>query len=323
MMQTDEQFGSDLGARMRSELTEVHASGDLLPGVRRRLARRTRMIRMAVVTPVVMVAAVALVIATVGQTRPRGTPIIAHGGPDTSGAAATSSAPPLADAAYVLTQTEQSLGRATDYVILSIERYGTVDHTDTWLDRTTKQFRTDVYDNMPLPQPTTSTGLYVAPPAPPFNGPVRLVQSAAYTDEGHGNLRNLVEVNYDQKTYSFDARVSAPPIQTDSPIVDPTDANSVRSAVQRGRVLVLGEETVNGYDTLHLRIQHISPNPNSVIDLWVERATFLPVQEYAYRDGLDMSAEAVLRTTYSWLPRTPENLAHLTLTPPPGFRKIG
>jgi hypothetical protein len=325
-MQTDEQFGSSLGARMRSELNDVQAKSDaVLPELRRRLAQRTRMVRLTVAAPVVMVAAVALLIATVGQNQPRGTPPVAHGTSSPSGAGPTSGSPRPVDAAYVIDQTEQSLGRATDYVIYLSAYFDTVDHIDTWMDPATHRYRNDTYENTAPPrnaappQQATDRSQQAAPPSPTEgSSPARLIGSSAAQYDDHGNLRNLLFVNYDEKTYSITAKVNGVGSVTGIDFLDP---NSIRSAVQSGRVQVLGEETVDGRDTLHLRILAPPPFTGAFFDLWVDSTAFLPVQEWDYKSGLNTPDQDVMRTTYSWLPRTPDNLAHLTLTPPPGFRR--
>jgi hypothetical protein len=299
-MQTDEQFGSNLGARMRSELNYVHAAPDLLPAVRRRLARRTRMVQITVVAPVVMVAAVALLIATLGQTQPRGTPGVAHGTSSPSGTSPTSNGPPPVDTAYVLNQTEQSLSRATDYVIVISLYIEGAHRGDIWLDPATHRYRDDVYQ------------IAVPPPAP-------LIYAFTAQYDGHGNFRNLVSVDYRQKTYSFTTRLDGPGPQTGA--IDLSDPNSIRNAVESGRMQVLAEETVDGHDTLHLRIQGPDPASLEFFDMWVDSTTFLPVEGRDYLHGPTTSDEGVVRSMYSWLPRTPDNLAHLTLTPPRGFRR--
>jgi hypothetical protein len=314
-MKTDEQFGSELGARMRSELNDLHAASDLLPRVCRRLAWRTRMIRIAVVTPVVLVVTVALLIASVGQTQPRGTPPVAHG---TSGPGPTSSGPPPVDTAYVLQQTEQSLSRATDYVIFLSTTDGLGTRIDMWLDIATHRYRNDVYENV-TPVPTgTGPNQLVLPPTARSNSVPLTFSSAAQFDD-HGNFKNLLSINYRQKTYSFAARLTGPPPQSGA--VNVFDPNSLRNAVQSGRVQVLDEETVEGQDTLRLRIHDPPPASVAFSDFWVDSTTFLPLRQWEYKAGPDTPDEDVLRTTFAWLPRTPDDLAYLILTPPPGFRR--
>ena len=54
--------------------------------------------------------------------------------------------------------------------------------------------------------------------------------------------------------------------------------------------------------------------PSFSVDLWVDASTYLPVLQETSTGG-----RVTNRTTYSWLPRTPENLAKLSLVVPPGF----
>jgi hypothetical protein len=101
----------------------------------------------------------------------------------------------------------------------------------------------------------------------------------------------------------------------------PSRWGSIQQAIASGTLELLGHETVNGLDTLHLRL--FGPDRSYRVDIWVDSATYLPVRDIAGKSsgnaGPDEFPAEIAVTTYSWLPRTDENLARLVLTPPAGF----
>jgi hypothetical protein len=95
--------------------------------------------------------------------------------------------------------------------------------------------------------------------------------------------------------------------------------------VAEGKVELVGQEKVGTVDTHHLRV--IGPRREYKIDLWVDSTTYLPVKETAVKAGNKQGGEEFPESkgeviTYTWLPRTEENLAELTLTPPADFKQL-
>jgi hypothetical protein len=94
-----------------------------------------------------------------------------------------------------------------------------------------------------------------------------------------------------------------------------TDPDGMREAISRGVVELLGQEVVDGINTLHLRIAVTQRGYQ--LDVCVDSSSYLPVQETESTDG-----RTAVTTTFAWLPRTEENPARLVLTPPPGFERM-
>jgi hypothetical protein len=314
---TDELFGRDVGHRLRTEQEDIRAAEDLVvAGVRGRLARRAWRIRGAVAASVVVCLAALLAVVVIRPPATDSHPTAVRSPSPTSGA----SQPPLLDIADVVNRTEASLRLAANDIRIDSESLGPEDHFDMWLDPVTLRYRLDRhYPLTASPGPVVTTpGYPVAPPYSAPTGPVVMLSSAAGQYTSRGDIRYQCEVDYVWKTYQCTGFIKIPPEPNS---IDIFNATSVRAAVSSGRGQVLGRETVDGRDTLHLRFVN-TPDPIAVTDVWVESTTFLPVQDCFYRDGLIMPAEDAIRETYTWLPRTAENLAWLTLTPPPGFKHL-
>ncbi len=313
-MRTDEQYGQQLGVELRHETADLHAAPDLVRKLRGRQARRSWTIRTAIATPVAAAAAAAILVTMPGQGAPDPTQ-------QPNGAQAqlqNGAQVQLESVAYVQEQTVKALGRASQYVIHAESTYRG-GHYDRWIDRATQRYRHDAYTSE-VPACPWPDGKPRAAEAEPSGkqtaGPVHLSQS--HSVSGPKGNQTLITVNYDRKCWS---KVRAP-YEGDVPL-DITDADSVRKAIGDGTVELLGNEKVDGVDTLHLRLT--GPHSMYRIDMWVDSTAYLPVRETAARgDGekepfLDSTTNT---TTYTWLPRTGENLARLVLTPPPGFRQV-
>jgi hypothetical protein len=86
----------------------------------------------------------------------------------------------------------------------------------------------------------------------------------------------------------------------------------IQNLLRRLSLHVVGTERVDGQDTVHLG----GPKPTGegiAIDIWVDAATYLPVR-IAF-----VSPDLSVTSRYTWLPRTPENLAPFDLKSPAGF----
>jgi hypothetical protein len=314
-MPTDEQYGRRIGDLLHDEIHDVHAAPGLAHTVRNRLARRTRTVRAAIAVPMA-VAAAAAVFAVVG-----------HPHVPADRAARTDAGPPgapvrIQTVAYVRDQTLHALRGAANYVIFSRTSYDT-GHYDVWSDRSTQRVRLDLYTQIPPAQPATrnSDGSVTAhaPSRSPSLGPLRLQQ--AHTTRGSDGNQEEVTVDYDSKSWS---RRHISEKNPPSSLPDITDADSVRAAIDDGKLELVGQEKTDGHDTLHLRIY--ATRRGYRVDMWVDATTYLPVRETSSVIGQDSGqrqpSATVVVTTYAWLPRTAENLAKLTLTPPAGFTQM-
>jgi hypothetical protein len=312
-MLTDEQYGHQLGVQLRHELEDVHPGPSLVSKLRRQQARRTWTIRTAIATPVVAVAAAAILVTTIGQGMPG------------EGRQANSTAQ-FENVAYVQDQTLKALSQASEYVIHAKGTWMTVNsgsatsyeggHYEEWTDKATQRNRDDAYDRSTTVGSVSKDGTAQAPPAPTDQtpGPIHLHQSHLVT--GPEGDRHIVTVDYDRKQWYTSH-------STDKNLwPDITDPDSIRKAITDGTLELVGKEKVDGLDALHLQL--FGPKRSYRIDMWVDETNYLPVQATAVKDtgGGEFPATATVTTKYSWLPRTEENLAHLVLTPPPGFEHV-
>lgn len=301
-MHGDEQYGHQLGAKLREELDDMRAAPDLVSTLRRRRSRRAWTIRASIATPVMVAAAAVAVVASAAG----------HG---SAPAVTSTGSVRLQDVAYIKAQTIQALNQATKYVIYSKETYpgGRV---ETWTDLATQRYRNDVYLADADSVPAGANGRAQAPPAPDPHaapGPLHLAQS--HSGSGPFGNQDIVDVDYDHRTWDTDHDTDVPPPST---VPNVTDPDSVEAAINNGTFKVLGDDPVNGAAALHLRIGTTTRGYR--IDLWVDKTTYLPVQEMDTATWENQGGPAVT-TTYAWLPRTDENLARLVLTGPPGFTR--
>jgi hypothetical protein len=120
------------------------------------------------------------------------------------------------------------------------------------------------------------------------------------------------------------------PLQT-----SPDPAVAFNSALKAGIITVVGHRSLNGRDTILIRVKAAHPFPRvSTPDswIWVDASTYLVVQSKhfvpRFQSPVRLSAPhrkvtwSSVVDHVSWLPPTPANLALLTVTPPAGFTKI-
>jgi hypothetical protein len=205
----------------------------------------------------------------------------------------------LHDVAYVKTQTLNALAKASDYVMRSHATYIGGSSGDMWVDAATQRTRYDEYavDGSPV-QSTAASG-----------------------PEGSDSTFSVDYVNrvwWGEKSTASKQPVK--PSATHPPSLASDDPAGIRNDLAKGTLQLLGEERVDGIDTLHLRLT--AKAANFAMELWVDKATFLPYKRILDKSG-KMTATPTETDVYTWLPRTPANLAHLDLTAPAGFSKLG
>jgi len=82
---------------------------------------------------------------------------------------------------------------------------------------------------------------------------------------------------------------------------------------QRPRISLVGQETLGGRRTFHLRFTIVTGPQPSTTDFWISRSTYLPVHAtVSFRDSSAEGRPAITTTDdFAWLPRTSANLARL------------
>jgi hypothetical protein len=201
----------------------------------------------------------------------------------------------VVDLAYVA-QHLAALGPATDYVV-KVHSSRPDGSALTWLDRATGDLRADTF------APDGSRVQSVSESGDPRTG------------------STVVWVDYAARTWFSFTRDPVPaavvsPVPADDSVAlgAYSDPSNLRAAVDKGWLTVIGQDSVNGAQTTHLRLSITSPKAVD-IDVWLDDATYLPIRMVdgtpGYRDSMELS----------WMPRTAANLAELTLSAPAGFTR--
>jgi hypothetical protein len=94
------------------------------------------------------------------------------------------------------------------------------------------------------------------------------------------------------------------------------EASSIRDRIASGTTVVVGREEIAGRSALHIRWSS-GGVVSSLVDLWVDNATCLPVLAWVTSSG------GRTETSDEWLPRTSRNLAKTRLVVPRGFKRSG
>ncbi|MBP2326596.1 hypothetical protein JOF56_006981 [Kibdelosporangium banguiense] len=310
-MPTEQEYGQELGTRLRHELQDVRASPDLARKLRRRQAKRAWTIRTAIAVPATVVAVAAVMVATTTTVQKSPSEAVNNPPPVEN--------VPVENVAQVQAQTIKAVSQAPQYVIQSKSTYAG-GYYDEWVDKATQRYRNDVYNRSSGVSVPSSDRKMTLPAGPDTGPPAPIHLNQSHAVSGPDGDQDMVTVDYDLKTWSTDHMTDRKP--TDIP--DITDADSVRKAISDGTLELVGKENIDGIDTLRLRLY--GPDRSYRIDMWVDGKTYLPVRNIATKGtgepgDKEFPASAATTTTYKWLPRTEENLARLVLIPPPGFKK--
>lgn len=275
----DEELGTVLSARLHEELADLTAAPGLAATVRRRRSRQRWTLTGGLVLPVVAVGVVVALAVTSATTGVRG-------GPPRSGE------PQPHTVAYVVARSEEALDGTRDSISYTVVNRddGSVGHF--WTDS------------------DSSRTLMVSRDGP-VNAPTLAVRHII-----SGGRATVLTVDYAhhvwwQKTYPYTwpaGRTPAP----NPPKSLPGNSDDIRTQLANGDLILVGIEQVAGHTAEHLRTAH-ELEPGHYMDIWVDSTTYLPVRMAIHAGQTSWSI------TYEWLPRTPENLARLELTPPAGF----
>jgi hypothetical protein len=128
-----------------------------------------------------------------------------------------------------------------------------------------------------------------------------------------GGQSRMTVVQYDTHTYRQQTDPATNGENAGRTMVNPVDIRRWMSDRSLYGVTIVGTEQVDGVSTLHLRIQ--SENSPDIENLWVDDTSYEVVRQVRTMGGITFQADV------EWLPRTPENLALLTLVPPTGFTR--
>jgi hypothetical protein len=332
---------SGISETLASYVAEVRMPDHLLDqaaaGYRARTRRNRLIVSMGAAVAVAAVAAV--VVIGVGRAAPAGRPAAPASRP---AAAANPTAPvETENAAYILQHV--AVAQVNSYQLISMSQ---ASNGIMYTDVSTQQRRYIAPNRASDGQPFfewadtikdgTWTDLTIV-----NQQRVWSVQSASTSDHGPFGAYGLTISSF-------------LPLQT-----SPDPAAAFNSALKQGTIVVVGHRNLNGRDTILIRVKpplqcgkgaaplpsklfpHIPPGvkpPKCVNgyfagyqvppadELWVDASTYLLVQTKTFVESSSWDAPKKtwkpFVTQVTWLPPTPENLAKLTITPPPGYAKV-
>jgi hypothetical protein len=201
--------------------------------------------------------------------------------------------------AYVLSRARSAVGAARQDVLEVHAQFSNGWSYTAWFEPATGQSRIDVH--------------------PPADSPVFY-----YFDHSRTIIVNYQTQTYSTHSLSVQWRQLLLPVNVAwgglATLPTPT---AIRRALAARSFQRVGTDTVGGRRLLHFRGSDIFPQlkPHGgggyhTLDIWINATTYLPVRSVT---GQGPYAPR-MRSTFSWLPATQENLAVFTPKIPPGFR---
>lgn len=285
----------ELSAGLREHAAGLHLSRDVLGAARRRHHRRTVVTR--VVSAIGTLGVAGAVTAVVLLQRPL-----------IDAERTQPSAPPPAavnlDAQIVAARVSQAL-TDVERMVMHVEM------TITYEDRTS--IRHGIWID-PVTGDSLTTGRY--------DRGVEDADMSVIRRPGGKAVETVV--NHARRIWWRDEYNMAPgPVRPWDSLLQVTDGASpdfspqgLRTSMRRGEFTIVGTQRLNGRSTVRLRITDAKAFGS--YDLWVDAETYVLVHRQIAGIGDD---PIQVREDYEYLPRTPEALAKLRLTPPPGYRQ--
>jgi hypothetical protein len=298
----DQDWEIGLRASLAACVADVRMPADLLDRAaardRKRIARN-RLIGAASTAAVVATAA-AMIISVPGQSAGRKAP------------APSAAAPHAQTAAYILRRA--AAAEVNSYRLISVSQEpgsGTI-----YTDVATQQQRivADLRDSA----------------GEPYFQITDVIKGGVWTDTTIDNQHHVYSI---LTASAKDHGLGAVTISSFLPLQAQSDpAAAFQAALKQGTITVAGHQNLGGRDTILIRVKPLTkkereaagmpklskgaaPPPSN--EIWVDASTYLVVQTKTFK----MNRTPVI-TRVSWLPATPENLAKLTVTPPPGFTRV-
>lgn len=195
-------------------------------------------------------------------------------------------------AAYVLAHVRKNLGASAGKSVIEIRGTGPGQlRWVMWSDQGTGQITTESFD---------SSG--------------RLKTETAVVTAG--TSMRVTSVDFAARTWVVQTytRPVVPSIGQEFKSV-PSDGAAFLQEMQSGAAAVEGREVIRGNEAIRLRLTGQANVPGRVTDVWISAATYLPISiSISNRDPAWSVAEDI-----AWLPPTPGNLRHFTVTIPAGF----
>ncbi|HWB38255.1 MAG TPA: hypothetical protein VHA75_19725 [Rugosimonospora sp.] len=278
-MVTTEELDDGMGAALGARLHDEMADVTAPPGLAATVRRRRAHQRWALSGALVLPVVAAGVAVALAVT---GTTKGVPPGPAQAGGTQPR------DVAYVVARSEQALDAAS----------GSIVHVTTTLDGGNAQ---DAWAD-PAGQKVVSTSSEGGTPR------------FAYLMAIKSDRLTILSVDYARQVWWLDSNQRPGKVPAGALGVPYGDPAEVRAALAGGDLVLVGSEQVDGHATEHLRLSVDSEDSVSVgQDLWVDATSYLPVKLTGHK-GPNQFAVG-----YEWLPRTPENVAKVALTPPAGF----
>lgn len=277
---------------------------DTLLGPRHRMTRNRRA---AVVAALGMAAAATVAVGTSGSSHPTtgSRTLASHSGHPSVPAKAL-------DAKAVAYRTGQALSAASNYIVKANEIEELPSGTDAprsvfWLDERDRQnFRTIELNS--AGQPLLDSSWLVV------SGHVVSLSIDYTTRQYSRSQANPADL---QKRITQKARAAAsnwtPPSTTLPAPATANDATGIARDLAKGTDHLLGQTTIEGRSVLHLS----NSEPGMNRQIWVDPNTYLPVRMTA------RGSWGSYQIDYTWIPRTPQNLAKSFHAPiPAGFTQV-